>query len=144
MANSGQGNVLSYPAGSTASTAGVSVGAGLTKPTGVAVDGAGDLFIGDSGKIVEVPNTPGGLNTAGRTTLMSGLGSDLNLAVDVFGNLYVADTANTKVVELLDAGGWFGEANNAVQTFTGFTAPSAVAADGSGNLYAIDGAISSR
>lgn len=140
VANSGSGQVLMYPAGSNAATAGVAVGTGLTHPTGIAADGAGDLFIGDSGKIVEVPYAHGGLNTAGQTTLISGLGSNLKLAVDGQGNLYAADSMNGQIVELPDAGGWFGEANNALHYITGFTAPSAVAVDGSNNLYVIDGA----
>jgi sugar lactone lactonase YvrE len=140
VANPGAGNVLMYPVGSNGTTAGVSVGSGLISPTGVVADGAGDLFVGDSGKVIEIPYAPGGLNTAGQTTLTSGLGSNLNLAVDVFGNLFVADPANAQVLELPNAGGWFGEANQAMHIINGFSAPSAVAVDASGNLYVVDGA----
>ncbi len=60
-----------------ASSTAVSIGTGLTSPTGVAVDGAGDVFIADSGtgSVYEVPFGPSGLNAAGQVTLASGLGA---------------------------------------------------------------------
>ncbi len=141
IADPGQGKVLEYAAGS--STA-VSVGTGLTSPTGVAVDGAGDVFIADSGagKVYEVPFGPSGLNAAGQATLVSGLGATgLQLAADGLDHLYVADPSKGRVVKLSDIGASttsnLGQAETALTT--GFTAPSAVAADEAGNVYVIDG-----
>ena len=141
IADPGQGKVLEYAAGS--STA-VSVGTGLTTPTGVAVDGAGDIFIADSGtgSVYEVPFGPSGLNAAGQATLVSGLGAaGLQLAADGLDNLYVADPSNGRVVKLSDIGASttsnLGQAETALTS--GFTAPSAVAADAAGNDYVIDG-----
>ena len=71
------GKVFQFPAGATSATAGVSIGTGLTAPTGVAVDGAGDVFIADTGKVIEVPFVNGALNASGQTTLQSGLGTKL-------------------------------------------------------------------
>ncbi len=141
IADPGQGKVLEYAAGS--STA-VSVGTGLTSPTGVAVDGAGDIFIADSGtgSVYEVPFGPSGLNAAGQATLVSGLGATgLQLAADGLDHLYVADPSNGRVVRLSDIGASttsnLGQAQSALTS--GFTAPSAVAADAAGNVYVIDG-----
>ncbi|MGA2351973.1 MAG: hypothetical protein ABSF70_16170, partial [Terracidiphilus sp.] len=139
VADSGLKKVLMYPAGAIATTAGVSVGTGLTAPTGVAVDGAGDVFIADSGKVYEVPYTPTGLNTAGQITLKTGLGAKLNLATDALGNLYVADPNNARVVKLGNLGGMFGALSQTEIDLTGFTAPAAVAVDGSNSLYVADG-----
>jgi hypothetical protein len=59
--------VVEVPAGGGAQT---TVGSGLTGPSGVAVDAAGDVFIADSGDslVVEVPAGGGA-----RTTVGSGL-----------------------------------------------------------------------
>jgi Bacterial Ig-like domain (group 3) len=138
VADAGLGQVLMYAKGAGASTAGVPVGAGLKAPTGVAVDGAGDVLIADSGNVIEVPYAQGGLNSAGQLTIKSGLGSNLKLAADGVGNLYVADPDNARVVKLGQVGGTAGGLLSPEVDLTGFTAPSAVAVDGSNNLYLID------
>jgi sugar lactone lactonase YvrE len=139
VADAGLGKVLKLAAGSGTPA---SIGTGLTAPTGVAVDGSGDVFIADSGKVYEVPFGPSGLNAAGQVTLVSGLGSGLQLAADSVGNLYVADPANARVVVVSHIGAF--TASNLGQTVTslttGFTAPSFVAVDADNNLYVIDGA----
>lgn len=145
VADPGLGSVLEYPAGSSAATSPVSIGTGLTAPTGVAVDGAGNVYIGDSGKVIEVPFVAGALDAASQTVIQTGLGTTLNLAVDGSGNVYVADQSNGRVVKVsnpttkatlfsgstlsLDAGAALG----------GFTKPSAVAVDGTGDVFVIDG-----
>ncbi|MGA2373506.1 MAG: hypothetical protein ABSG11_22850, partial [Candidatus Korobacteraceae bacterium] len=95
VADAGLGKVLSG-----ASSTSASIGTGLTAPTGVAVDASGDVFIADSGSVFEVPYGPTGLNAAGQLTLASGLGTNLKLAVDGLGHLYIADPENARVVEL--------------------------------------------
>ena len=90
-----------YPAGTTSPTAGTIVdNGGLSAPTGVAVDGGGDLFIGDSGNVYEIPYLGGKLQKAQQTKIASGLGSHLNLAVDGMGNVFVADQTNKQVIEI--------------------------------------------
>jgi hypothetical protein len=137
VADQGQGKVLEYVAGSTTA---VAVGTGITSPTGVAVDGAGNVYIGDSGKVIEVPNQSGALNNAAQTTLVSGLGNNLNLAVDGAGNVYAADKDKAQVVKVPTptvASTFL--AGTTVTIGSGFTAPSAVAVDGSGNVFVADG-----
>lgn len=142
VADSSQGKVLMYPAGSDSSATPTSIGTGLTSPTGVAVDGAGDVFIADSGtgSVYEVPYGPSGLDTAGQVTLVGGLGGNLNLAVDNQGDLYIADPSNGRVVRVSGIGGTgtVGIQSTTMLT-TGFTAPSAVAVDANNNLYVVDG-----
>jgi hypothetical protein len=81
-------------------------------PSGVALDGAGNLFIADTGNNVvrEITAATGYINTvAGDGTLGFGgdgtkadaPGVELNqpwgVTVDVFGNLYIADTSNQRI-----------------------------------------------
>lgn len=140
VADPGAGKVSKYAAGSSSA---VSIGTGLTAPSGVAVDGAGDVFIADSaqGMVFEVPFGPTGLNAAGQTTVVSGLGTNLSLALGPHGTLYIADPANKQVVRISNIGASI--TPNLGQTETkltaGFTSPSAVAVDANGNLYVIDG-----
>ena len=137
VADEGQGKVLEY---ATGSSTGVAVGTDVAAPTGVAVDGVGNVYIGDSGKVFEVPYQSGALNSAGQTALISGLGNNLNLAVDGAGNLYVADKDKAQVVKVSTptvASTFL--AGTTVTVGSGFTAPTAVTVDGSGNVFIADG-----
>jgi len=149
VADAGLGAVEMYPAGSAAGAAGIPVGTGIKAPTGVAVDGAGDVFIADSGSIYEVPETAGGLNSKGQVTLKTGLslGSDVLLAADGLGNLFVSDVSNQKVYELENfSTGWNtslpGVLSSQIVTLAGaaVSAPSAIAVDSNDNLYVVNGA----
>jgi hypothetical protein len=102
---------------------------GLSGPTGVALDGAGDLYISNGSSVVMVPNENGTLNTGDESTVnLSGLGSARGVAVDASGDLYVADATNGDVVELSSMG---------VQTTiaSGLTSPHGVAVDAALNVY---------
>src|SRR5271157_1898403 len=104
------------------------VGSGLNQPSGVAVDGAGDVFIADSGhsQVVEVP--AGGV----QTTVGSGLSSPLSVAVDGAGDVFIADTYHSRVVEVPAGGG----AQNTVGS--GLNSPFGVAVDGAGDVFIAD------
>jgi sugar lactone lactonase YvrE len=136
VADSGQGKVLQYPKGSATP---ISVGSGLTAPTGVAVDGSGNVFIADSGNIVEVPYAQGGLNVAGQTTIKTGMGSSLDLAVDGLDNIYAADPDNGRVLHIINPGLANGTFSQSETSIIGFTKPTTVAVDSTGNLFVIDG-----
>lgn len=130
-----------YPAGTTSPTSGKVVSSGLSAPTGVAVDGVGNLYIGDSGSIYMIPFIGGALATAQQTKIASGLGTgNLNLAVDGEGDLFVADEANKQVVEIPNP-----QTEIIAQNYppivlgSGFTGPSAIATDNSGNVWVADG-----
>jgi hypothetical protein len=130
-----------YPSGTTSPTSGKVIGSGLSAPTGVAVDGVGNLYIGDSGSIYLVPFVNGALATAQQTKIASGLGTgNLNLAVDGEGDLFVADEAGKQVVEIPNP-----QTEIIAQNYppivlgSGFTGPSAIATDSSGNVWVADG-----
>jgi len=134
--------VLEYPAGTTSQVVGTYLGTGLTAPTGVAVDRAGDLYIGDSGSLIEIPYIGSGLATTKQTTLMTGLGDHLNLAADSAGDVFVADKDKKQVVEMRNPQSTLvreNEPNLVLGASAGFTGPSAVATDNSGNVWVADG-----
>ena len=105
----------------------------LANPFGVAVDGAGDLYITDTGnsRVVEVTaaGTASVLSTGGLT-----LKQPFGVAVDGAGDVYIADTVNSSVVEVTTAG------TASVLSTGGLTLaePFSVAVDGAGDLYIAD------
>jgi hypothetical protein len=138
IADSSQGKVLQYAAGSTSTSSGVAIGTGLTAPTGVAVDNSGDVYIADAGKVVEVPFVNGALNTAGQVTLQTGLGTKLRLAVDGTGNVFVTDPDNARVVKISNP--ITSTAVSGIVTVgSGFSKPSAIATDSAGDIFVADG-----
>jgi Bacterial Ig-like domain (group 3)/NHL repeat len=138
--------------------------ADLYLPTGVAVDGAGNLFIADShhNRVREVygsgPNagkitTVAGDGTAGydRTaTVATSTSLDVpgGVAIDGAGNLYIADTNNNVIREVnLTTGSIRTVAGTSTPGFTGdsgpatsaeLNSPQGVTVDGAGNLYIAD------
>ncbi len=107
------------------------VSSGLSYPGGVAVDGAGNVYIADSANHAIKEWSPA---TQTVTTLVSsGLYNPTGVAVDGAGNVYIGDTANTAIKE------W----SPATQTVTtlvssGLSYPQGVAVDGAGNVYIAD------
>ena len=73
-------------------------------------------------------------------TLGSGFSEPIGVAVDSSGNVFVADTFNDKVKEMLAVGGSV-PASPTINTLgSGFFRPTALAIDGSGNIYVTDSA----
>src|SRR5437870_1467700 len=103
---------------STARTAwpwtGSATQAALSDPEGLAVDGRGNLFIADSGNnrvrevlagtgvMTTVAGTgTGGFGGDGGAATQAALNGPRGLTVDAGGNLFVADTSNNRVREVL-------------------------------------------
>jgi len=99
-------------------------------PTAIAVDGAGDVFIGDSNKgwVVEVPAGGGP-----QTTVGSGLCAPTGVAVDGAGNVFIADYCNFQVVEVPAGGG-----PQTIVPTSGLSRPHGLAVDGAGNVFITD------
>ncbi len=158
------GSVISNFAGTgTAGTSGdgnAAGGAQLSGPQGMAVDGAGSLFIADTQnhKVRKVSN---GTITTVAGTGTAGFGGDggaaggaqLNLpfavAVDAAGNLYIAEFGNNRVRMVSPNGNISTLAGNGVAGYSGdggqaagamLNSPQGVAVDSAGNVYIADSA----
>ena len=100
-------------------------------PTGVAVDGVGNVYIGDTinNRIAKWSIA----NNTLTTLVASGLNQPYGVAVDGTGNVYVADFYNNAIKE-------WNLANSNVTTLvsSGLNMPTGVAVDGAGNVYIAD------
>ena len=133
----------------------------LNGPTGVAVDGAGNLYIADSlnDLVEEVSATTGEIvvvagggstipSTAAIAATNARLGEPRGVALDAAGDLYIADAGNNQIDEvsattgkiMVVAGG--GSAipgtNTLLATSASLSGPNSVAVDGGSNLYIAD------
>jgi Bacterial Ig-like domain (group 3)/NHL repeat len=124
LSGQGQGPAIAFGPGAQ-----TIVGSGLNLPNGLAVDGAGNVFIADTNnnRVVEVPASGGA-----QTTVGSGLGSPAGVAVDGAGDVFIADTNNNRVVEVPASGG----AQTTVGS--GLGSPAGVAVDGAGDVFIAD------
>ncbi|MFH7000470.1 MBG domain-containing protein [Flavobacterium sp. FlaQc-57] len=151
------GGEVTTLAGSTGSVIGFEDGTGsaarFKNPTGVAVDASGNVYVADTynQKIRKI--TPAGVvsTLAGSTSgFADGTGSaakffsPLGVAVDAFGNVYVADPANNKIRKITQAGEVTTLAGSTSGDTDGtgiqakFNGPYGVAIDVSGDLYVAD------
>jgi hypothetical protein len=133
------------------------MGVQLRNPTGVGLDGAGNLYIADTGNHVirEVTAANGTATTVagngiagftgdGGLATASELNSPSGVTIDARGNIFIADTDNNVIREVAAltgdistvAGGGTGPAGTA--TGTTLSAPYAVAFDEAGNMYIPD------
>jgi large repetitive protein len=137
--------------------------ADLYLPSGIAVDGAGDLFIADTkhNRIREVSASTGNIATIAGDgnpgydpTATVAIDATLTLpggvALDGAGNLYIADTDNNEILEVnLTTGnivsrwgngqaGYAGDGTTANASTTELNAPGGIAVDSSGNIYIAD------
>jgi sugar lactone lactonase YvrE len=138
---------------------GLATDARLSVPAGVAVDGAGTLYIADQenhrvrrvgtdGKITTVAGTgTGGFFGDGGPATRAQLLAPAGVAVDGAGTLYIADTGNHRVRQVGADGKITTVAGTGTDGFSGdggpatrarLWAPAGVAVDSSGNVYIAD------
>ncbi len=138
---------------------GAALAANLSSPRGVALDGAGNLYIADEGNnrirkvdAAGVISTVAGSGTAGYSgdggaAVAAQLYAPEGVALDGAGNLYIADVDNHRIRKVDAAGaistvagdgtrGFGGDGGAAVAAQLDF--PRGVALDGAGNLYIAD------
>ena len=98
----------------------------LGSPSGIAVDGAGTVYVADTtdNKIVSYVPSTGAQGTV-TTTQLSG---PTGLAVDGTGSLYIADTGNGRIIKI---------DNQGVETTlaTSLTSPEGIAVDSAGDVF---------
>jgi sugar lactone lactonase YvrE len=129
-ASLGAGSDIS-PVGATLSSTGA-VLTGFTAPVAVAADNLGNVYVADSGTIVQV-----GIQSGITTPIAQGLKTAAGVAVDPAGNLYYADSGEQTITRVPNIGGTLNTAKSSLLN-TIVTTPSAIAVDGSGNVYAAD------
>ena len=138
---------------------GAAVAARLDSPRGVAVDGAGNFFIADSGNgrirrvdtagvITTVAGTgERGFSGDGGPAVAARLDGPIGLAMDGAGNLFITDSGNGRIRRVDTAGvittivgtgerGFSGDGGAAVDAQLAF--PADVAVDGAGNVFIAD------
>ncbi|MBS1531540.1 MAG: gliding motility-associated C-terminal domain-containing protein [Bacteroidetes bacterium] len=115
--------------------------ASFSGPVGLVFDGAGNLYVGDSGNNLLRKITPAGAVT----TVPNYRGNAFGITMDAPGNIYIADAANNQVEKIsaagtvsVLAGNPAAGAVNATGIAASFNHPVAVALDASGNIYVAD------
>ncbi len=109
------------------------LGSGLSGPSGVAVDGSGNVYIADTGnnQVVQIAAATG----VQTPVPIYGLNNPMGLDIDGAGNLYVVSNGNDKILKLPWTGIGFGPQ---FKVGNGFYGPSTVAVDAQGNLFIAD------
>ncbi len=133
----GTGPQVSFPSNSSPSN----VGNGFASPSGVAIDGSGDVFIVDSGNnaVKEIVAVAGKVSSSSTVnTVGSGFKDPDGVAVDGSGNVFVADNGNNAVKEIVAVNGQVTSASIVNTVGSGFSAPGGVAVDGSGDVFVSD------
>ncbi|HUD83401.1 MAG TPA: hypothetical protein VMQ67_07850, partial [Candidatus Saccharimonadales bacterium] len=134
---------------------GPATSADLNKPQGVAVEAFGNLFFADqNNQRIRKVNTNGIITTVagngttnysgdGGTAISASLNYPVGVAVDAFGNLFIADGNNHRIREVNTDGIITTVAGDGTSAFSGDggaatnagLGPSGVAVDSSGNLF---------
>ncbi|HXH30570.1 MAG TPA: SMP-30/gluconolactonase/LRE family protein [Bacteriovoracaceae bacterium] len=157
ITSTGVVTTLAGAAGVAGSTDATGAAARFFNPSGVAVDGAGNMYVADQKNhtirkitAAEVVTTLSGAARASGSTDATGAAARLNapsgVAVDGAGNVYVADQSNHTIRKITAAGvvttlaGAAGVAGSTDATGVAarFNNPTGVAVDGSGDVYVTD------
>jgi NHL repeat len=155
----GAGHVTTFAggAGITGGTDGAGGAARFNQPAGMAVDGAGNVYVADTanatirkvvlaGDVTTLAGAAGMPGSANGAVAVARFSEPGDIAVDGAGNVYVADTANATIRKITAAGvvttlagaaGQPGEMDGTGDAAR-FSSPTGVAVDTTGNLYVVD------
>ncbi len=143
--------------GKAGSTNGIGIAASFSAPFGLAVDGNGNIYVGDynnnlirkitiAGVVTTVAGTAGGFGTVNGPITKATFTLPEGVAVDKTGNIYVADSFDN-LIRMITPGGVvstlagtanvIGSTNGAGINAT-FNLPTGVAVDNAGNVYVAD------
>ncbi len=148
-------------AGLYAGDGGAAASARLNAPVGIAIDSAGNIYVADdfnncirkvnaaTGIISTIAGSPaGGYSGDGGSAKQAQLQQPQGVAVDASGNVYIADTGNNRIREIIAATGMIATiAGDGTAGYSGdgwyatsaeLNSPSAVAVDASGSVYISD------
>jgi len=104
-------------------------------PSGLAVDGSGNVFVSDSNNVaVYEILAAGGYTTVNQLAAGFAFKSPLGVSVDTAENVFVADGDFTTVFEILPADGY----TQVVPLGAGFASPWSLTVGANGNLYIAD------
>jgi gliding motility-associated-like protein len=141
--------------GAVGSADGTGVAASFKNPSGIAIDGAGNLYVTDGGNNMIRMITPAGVVTTFAGSTLSGsidgtgaaakFKSPRGIAINGAGDFYVADYGNNQIRKITAAGvvttlagsGAPGSLNGTGLAAT-FNSPIALATDAAGNIYVAD------
>jgi sugar lactone lactonase YvrE len=127
----------------TASSATRLIGSGFYLPYGLAIDGAGNLFVADTyhHAIKEIMAVAGTIpDSPTIRTLGSGFQYPYSLAVDRSGNVFVADNYSSLVSEIVAVDGTIPTSPTIRTLGSGFQYPEGIAVDPSGDVFVADSA----
>ena len=110
------------------------VAGSLVQPQGVAVDGAGNVYIADTGNNRILLETPAASGYTQTVLIDSGLSNPTGIAVDGSGDLFIANNGAGEVVEETLSGGIYTPSVVA----SGLNLPQGVSLDPAGNVYIAD------
>jgi hypothetical protein len=158
ITSAGVVTTLAGLAGHPGSADGTNDGARFSYPLGIAVGLSGTVYVSDAGD----NNTIRKITSAGVVTTLAGLAGTTgsadgtnggarfsgpaSVAIDLFGNVYVADAGNNTIRKITSAGvvtTWAGQAGppgyqDGLGTAARFNYPAGLTVDLSGNLYLAD------
>lgn len=138
---------LAGTAGMLGSTDGTGASARFNYPSGVALDGVGNLFVADRGNhtirmvvvatgvVTTLVGTAGMSGSADGTGTAARFNNPNGVAVDIAGNLFVADTNNYTIRKVEVSSGVVTTLVGTTGSVLRFSDPIGVAVDGAGSLF---------